>query len=199
MTAFTAEMLGLVIFSVFLSSAHSFSSSSLFKPLPHFVSFHERGGFRSPKSTLKALSSSHSPFRYQLPKHSQCLFKETNIGTFLDSSRRNFNQRTERSKAGLTILRGIEGTGLFLVGPAAVAVALNSALALLGLITQKYKKVLTLSGLLHAWFLGVVLWTSLGFAGWSSGVLYLVVGSVATKIKQKEKESKGIAGWAGLA
>ena len=76
---------------------------------------------------------------------------------------------------------------------------MNSALALLGLITQKYKKVLTLSGLLHAWFLGVVLWTSLGFAGWSSGVLYLVVGSVATKIKQKEKESKGIAGWAGLA
>ena len=83
---------------------------------------------------------------------------------------------------------------MYIISPATVGFVFNSALALIGLVTGKYKSALTLSGLLHAWFLGVLLWASLGAAGWSTAVLYLVIGSAATKIKLKEKEAKGIAG-----
>ena len=55
-------------------------------------------------------------------------------------------------------------------------------------------KQLTPTGLVHAWALGVILWSSfVGWRGYSLCVLYLVVGSAATKIKQKQKEAQGIA------
>jgi hypothetical protein len=47
---------------------------------------------------------------------------------------------------------------------------------------------LTPTGLLHATALGIGIWSFLGFPGWIVGVSYLVLGSVATKIKMKEKE-----------
>jgi hypothetical protein len=109
-----------------------------------------------------------------------------------------FNRRRDavsnQCRSKLTVVKAIEGTGLFLIKPARIGLFVNTFLALLGLVTQSYKKALTLSGLFHAWFLGVILWASLGFAGWSTCALYLVVGSLATKIKMKEKEAKGIAG-----
>ena len=123
-----------------------------------------------------------------------CLLQSTRNRGFVADGVGKFLQRTSYQRPSLTVARAIEGTGVFLVSPATIGFAVNTVLALFGLITQKYKKVLTLSGLLHAWFLGVLLWASLGFAGWSTGVLYLIMGSVATKIKQKEKEAKGIAG-----
>jgi uncharacterized protein (TIGR00297 family) len=52
---------------------------------------------------------------------------------------------------------------------------------------------LTKSGLVHATFLGMGLWTFLGGKGWSACVIYFVLGSVVTKIKMKEKERQGIA------
>ena len=60
--------------------------------------------------------------------------------------------------------------------------------------TGKYKSALTLQGLIHAYALGVILWGTLGFAGWSTCVVYLVFGSIVTKIRKKEKEALGIAG-----
>ena len=52
---------------------------------------------------------------------------------------------------------------------------------------------LTQSGLLHAWILGLALWSTLGWRGWLVCVLYLVFGSLVTKVKQREKEARGIA------
>ena len=68
---------------------------------------------------------------------------------------------------------------------------LNSGLACLG-VTKK-QKALTPAGLAHAWALGVMLWGSLGWRGWSTCVLYLICGSRVTKVKMAKKEAMGIA------
>jgi len=67
----------------------------------------------------------------------------------------------------------------------------NSALAILGMAVKQ--RWLTSSGLLHAWALGVALWSTLGWRGWALCVLYLIFGSLVTKVKQAEKEALGIA------
>lgn len=67
----------------------------------------------------------------------------------------------------------------------------NTVLALLGLAVKQ--RWLTSSGLLHAWALGVALWSTLGWRGWALCVLYLIFGSLVTKVKQAEKEALGIA------
>jgi len=77
------------------------------------------------------------------------------------------------------------------LGPVPTAVGLNSALAGLGVATRQ--SMLTPSGLLHAWALGVILWSSLGWQGWSLCVLYLLAGSKVTKIRMKEKQDLGIS------
>lgn len=89
------------------------------------------------------------------------------------------------------------GPGLFhlarLAAPkqVAVAVGLNSGIAALGV--AKKQGMLTPSGLFHAWGLGVILWATLGWRGWSTCVLYLLAGSAVTKVKKAKKESMGIA------
>lgn len=72
-----------------------------------------------------------------------------------------------------------------------LALGVNSGLALLG--KARGQRWLTPQGLLHAWFLGVTLWSTLGVAGWALCVLYLIGGSLVTKVKQAEKEALGIA------
>ena len=52
---------------------------------------------------------------------------------------------------------------------------------------------LTPAGLLHATILGTGLMTFLGVEGWLVCVIYLILGSLVTKIKMKEKEELGIA------
>jgi len=52
---------------------------------------------------------------------------------------------------------------------------------------------LTPAGLLHATILGTGLMTFLGVEGWLVCVIYLILGSLVTKIKMKEKEQLGIA------
>ena len=44
------------------------------------------------------------------------------------------------------------------------------------------------SGLLHAGILGLGLYTFLDFQGWFLCVMYLILGSLVTKIKMKEKK-----------
>ena len=73
----------------------------------------------------------------------------------------------------------------------ATALALNSGLAALG--TAKGQKILTPMGLAHAWALGVMLWSSLGWRGWSACVVYLICGSRVTKQGKAKKEALGIA------
>jgi uncharacterized protein (TIGR00297 family) len=55
------------------------------------------------------------------------------------------------------------------------------------------KKLLTPAGLLHAWILGVIVWATLGWPGYSVIVFYFLVGSGVTKIGMAQKEAAGIA------
>ncbi|WP_420063645.1 DUF92 domain-containing protein [Prochlorococcus marinus] len=52
---------------------------------------------------------------------------------------------------------------------------------------------LTKSGWLHAGALGTILWGCLGWKGWLSVVVYLLCGSIVTKLGFKFKQSQGIA------
>lgn len=55
------------------------------------------------------------------------------------------------------------------------------------------RKLLTPTGLFHAWILGVIVWATLGWPGYSVVVFYFLVGSGVTKIGMAEKEAAGIA------
>lgn len=66
------------------------------------------------------------------------------------------------------------------------AIYINGLGAIL-LILLKQKS-LTMLGLWHATLLGVGLWTFLDFKGWFVCVSYLILGSLVTMIKMKEKE-----------
>lgn len=66
-------------------------------------------------------------------------------------------------------------------GPVGVGFGTNTALALLGVAVKQ--RWLTPAGLLHAWVLGVALWSTLGWRGWLVCVLYLVFGSLVTKAR----------------
>jgi len=72
-----------------------------------------------------------------------------------------------------------------------IAIALNSVLAAIAWIAPK--KLLTPMGLLHAWFLGVLIWGILGWQGYSVILFYFLVGSAVTRIGMAEKEAAGIA------
>lgn len=92
----------------------------------------------------------------------------------------------ERSNPSLLL-----GPAGFSVPRAAVGLGVNSGLALAGI--AKGQRALTPSGLAHAWFLGVLLWATLGSSGWALCVMYLVAGTIVTKVGKAEKESLGIA------
>ena len=71
------------------------------------------------------------------------------------------------------------------------AFALNAFL--FGALRIKLLKMLTPTGLFHALALGTGLWATLGWRGWTTCVLYLILGSAVTKVKFQEKEKLGIA------
>lgn len=54
--------------------------------------------------------------------------------------------------------------------------------------TGKRGSILTATGALSAYILGLVLWTALGGWGWGTCVMYLVAGSAVTKLKMAKKE-----------
>ncbi len=82
----------------------------------------------------------------------------------------------------------IATSGLF---PWGVAIALNSILAAIAWIIPK--KLLTPAGLAHAWFLGVIIWGTLGWQGYLIIMAYFLVGSAVTRIGMARKEAAGIA------
>ena len=53
--------------------------------------------------------------------------------------------------------------------------------------------VLTRSGWVHAGILGTILWGSLGWRGWLAVVLYLVLGSLVTRLGLRQKQQRGLA------
>lgn len=77
------------------------------------------------------------------------------------------------------------------LNPWMIAIALNTLL--LGLAWLIPKKLLTPMGYLHAWVLAVVVWGSLGWAGYAVVMFYFLVGSLVTRIGKVEKEAAGIA------
>jgi uncharacterized protein (TIGR00297 family) len=77
------------------------------------------------------------------------------------------------------------------LNPWLVGVGLNTVLSGVAFIAPK--KLLTPAGLLHAWFLGVLLWGILGWQGYVVVMFYFLVGSAVTRIGMKQKEAEGIA------
>ena len=61
------------------------------------------------------------------------------------------------------------------------------------MLRAKLLTMLTPSGYVHAFALGTMLWTALGWKGWTVCVMYLFLGQAVTKIGFDEKESLGIA------
>jgi len=58
---------------------------------------------------------------------------------------------------------------------------------------SKLFKMLTPEGFAHSFALGTLLWTTLGWRGWTTCVLYLFLGQLVTKVRFEEKEKRGIA------
>lgn len=77
------------------------------------------------------------------------------------------------------------------LSPWIVAIALNSVL--LSLVAIAPKKLLTPAGILHAWFLGVMIWGTLGWRGYLIVAFYFIIGSGVTRIGLAQKEAEGIA------
>lgn len=71
------------------------------------------------------------------------------------------------------------------------AVSLNSILYVLARLVRQHA--LTHTGLLHAYGLGVLLWSCLSWQGYVLCFSFLILGSLVTKIGRTEKEALGIA------
>jgi uncharacterized protein (TIGR00297 family) len=78
-----------------------------------------------------------------------------------------------------------------MLNPWLTGIVLNSVLLAIAFIAPK--KLLTPAGLLHAWVLGVILWGTLGWAGYGVMMFYFLAGSAVTRVGMAEKEALGIA------
>ncbi len=77
------------------------------------------------------------------------------------------------------------------LNPWLIALGLNTSLLAIALFLPK--SLLTLSGVIHACGLGVLIWGTLGWQGYLVVMFYFLVGSAVTRIGMKEKEAAGIA------
>jgi len=74
-------------------------------------------------------------------------------------------------------------------GPWLIALLIHAPLLLLA----RRLPLLTPSGWCHAALLGTLLWASLGWRGWLAVVLYLVLGSLVTRLGLRQKQERGLA------
>jgi uncharacterized protein (TIGR00297 family) len=86
----------------------------------------------------------------------------------------------------MTFLTNLQSWNPWLVG--ALLNAILGAIAF-----PLIRKLLTPAGLLHAWILGVIVWATLGWSGYSVIVFYFLIGSGVTKVGMARKEAAGIA------
>lgn len=75
--------------------------------------------------------------------------------------------------------------------PWSIGVGLNTLLLAIAWIIPK--KLLTPSGLFHAWLLGILVWGAFGWRGYSVVMFYFFAGSIVTRIGMARKEAEGIA------
>lgn len=75
--------------------------------------------------------------------------------------------------------------------PWLIAILLNTILLIIAFLLPK--KLLTPTGYLHAWLLGVIIWGTLGWQGYAVVMFYFLAGSVITLIGIEKKEAEGIA------
>ncbi|NEO84368.1 MAG: TIGR00297 family protein [Spirulina sp. SIO3F2] len=80
---------------------------------------------------------------------------------------------------------------ILLKSPWLAALLLNTVLVAIAFLLPK--KLLTPMGYLHAWVLGVLVWGTLQWQGYSVVMFYFLVGSSVTKIGMAQKEAAGIA------
>jgi len=71
------------------------------------------------------------------------------------------------------------------------ALGLNALL--FAALNSKLRTMLTPTGFAHSMALGTLLWTTLGWRGWTLCVAYLFLGQIVTKVKFSEKEKRGLA------
>ncbi|GAB4531351.1 MAG: TIGR00297 family protein [Pleurocapsa sp.] len=77
------------------------------------------------------------------------------------------------------------------LNPWSIAMGLNAILLAIAWLLPK--KLLTPAGYLHAWILGVLVWGTLGWQGYTVVMFYFIVGSAVTFIGMAQKEAEGIA------
>lgn len=75
--------------------------------------------------------------------------------------------------------------------PWLIGALLNSGLLAIAFFLPK--KLLTPWGFVHAWILGVLVWATLGWPGYTVVMFYFLVGSGVTRVGMAEKEAAGIA------
>jgi uncharacterized membrane protein len=78
-------------------------------------------------------------------------------------------------------------------GSVPLSYSLSFNAALFCALRPKLLTMLTPLGYIHAFALGTMLWTALGWRGWTVCVMYLFLGQAVTKVGFEEKEALGIA------
>jgi hypothetical protein len=119
---------------------------------------------------------------------------------YLESdARRNAGASTSQTSSSLSLsIGGLDVSSLpsTLLSTTAIIPLLPSFginAVLFASLNSKLNKMLTPEGFFHALALGTLLWHTLGWRGWTTCVLYLLLGSLVTKVKFQEKEAMGIA------
>ena len=82
-------------------------------------------------------------------------------------------------------------TEIYWNNPWTIAMGLNAILLAIAFVMPK--KLLTPAGHIHAWVLGVLVWGTLGWRGYTVVVFYFLVGSAVTFVRIDAKEAEGIA------
>mmetsp|Transcript_36013 Transcript_36013/g.143960 ORF Transcript_36013/g.143960 Transcript_36013/m.143960 type:complete len:286 (-) Transcript_36013:629-1486(-) len=78
-----------------------------------------------------------------------------------------------------------------LVPVSRVAIALVIHAGLWGVGWKYGERFLTKAGVVHACALGVLLWCSMGFSGWSLAAAFFIIGQLVTKVGKEIKEKEG--------
>lgn len=78
-------------------------------------------------------------------------------------------------------------------GPVPFLEAFGVNAVLFTALQSKLNKMLTPTGFAHSLALGTMLWSTLGWRGWTLCVAYLFLGQAVTKLRFADKEKRGIA------